>query len=138
MAPKRKNEEQSSARDRKKQRIAENRTIAVQPPAPAQAPSISANAAAGPSKSVAFSGNEDSIPSSYTPLTVLHMKGWEACRALSTLKNSPRYFISCNDMSFMVLKACLGQSLRDQRHAGGNEQCQVRKSLINIRGVTVI
>lgn len=74
MAAKRKSDELSSARDRKKQRIAENRTIAVQQPSgPAivHVPSNSTgtNAVAGPSKSVAFVGNEDSVPSRSIPLT---------------------------------------------------------------------
>lgn len=74
MAAKRKSEEQSSARDRKKQRIAENRTIAVQQPSRlavvhASSNSTGTNAVAGPSKSVAFVGNGDSVPSRSTPLT---------------------------------------------------------------------
>ncbi|KZP33575.1 POP1-domain-containing protein [Athelia psychrophila] len=61
MAAKRKSDELSSARDRKKQRIAENRTIAVQQPSgPAivhfPSNSTGTNAVAGPSKSVAFVG----------------------------------------------------------------------------------
>jgi ribonuclease P/MRP protein subunit POP1 len=51
MAPKRKNNEEPTARERKKQKMAEARTIAVQSTTPRSVPN---NPVAGPSKSVAF------------------------------------------------------------------------------------
>ena len=54
MAPKRKNDE-STSRERKKQKMDVARTIAVQSSAPSSVPE---NAVAGPSKTVAFVDSE--------------------------------------------------------------------------------
>jgi ribonuclease P/MRP protein subunit POP1 len=55
MAPKRKNDEESTARERKKQKMAVARTIEVQSTTPRSAPE---NAIAGPSRTVTFVDSE--------------------------------------------------------------------------------
>lgn len=54
MGPKRKNDDESSARERKKQKMAVARTIAVQSTTSTAGSSQPQNAVAGPSKSVTF------------------------------------------------------------------------------------
>ena len=70
MAPKRKNEDESTARERKKQKTAVARTIAVQS---TTASTMPANAAAGPSKSVAFVDSKSSLYSSGLPYMLLEL-----------------------------------------------------------------
>ena len=55
MAPKRKNDDESTARERKKQKMVAARTIAVQSTTPRSVPE---NSVAGPSRTVAFVDSE--------------------------------------------------------------------------------